>query len=726
MTVSTIGSVAEFVTNGVTTNYPFYFKFLANEDLVVTYVDPVGVSSVLTLGTQYTVNGAGTDVGGSVVTTSALAGPGQLVVSREMDAYQQTSLRNQGKFLAETHEDVFDRLTMLIQQGFSIFKRALTRPLGRDYFYAENRRIASLLDPVESQDAATKRSVESYVASVLATGQGPINNAANITYISPTNQLRTVQDLSNKTDSTKGSALVGRVYRQVDTIAELKTLSKLGGPYAEVLEYSAGAGVINTRYHLDLTDTATAGNDFTVVVANDGGRWRLKHADAYTLKMAGGKEDGVTDDADAWDRLLSVSQGKQVVWDDLSTVSRPIVIPVNTLRLEARTPAATIKAMSGTNFEYTLSAVGKSRLELKGFTVDSNKAGRESVLTVRTVSVSLVNCTDCQLTQVRGNEAIGFGGIPGIGISTAGGGVRVNTTNCTAINCGVVGKAADGFFCSSSYSVNTGNVSINCLDTGHVLESCSYSGIVGAVSIGCGAAGAITNATAADKYGNYIHGITAEDWNATNTGGIQIGVFGAGNLIESEVLGVKMVGVASFIGPGISVRRTGSGRVDGLTLAGSVRNGGAQGILIDSAKRISIKARITGPALSCIQLNGDCTDCVVESGSNLFGGTFGVYASGTSQVMVGLVHMQSQTSYGLYAAGTSVVTSLVNDILNPTSSRYEGKDAGAILNRMTLINGLLSLSSVTAGAPLTGTLSSKATLVTALGATAGVMGLSAT
>ncbi len=84
MTVPTLNSVAEFVTNGVTTNFPFFFKFLANEDLVVTYVDPTGVSSVLTLGTQYTVNGAGND-SGSIVTSIALAGPGQLVVSREMD-----------------------------------------------------------------------------------------------------------------------------------------------------------------------------------------------------------------------------------------------------------------------------------------------------------------------------------------------------------------------------------------------------------------------------------------------------------------------------------------------------------------------------------------------------------------------------------------------------------------------------------------------------------------
>ncbi|WP_339452009.1 hypothetical protein [Pseudomonas sp. JAI120] len=210
MTVNTISSVAEFETNGVTTNYPFYFKFLANEDLVVTYVDPLGVSSTLTLGTHYSVNGAGNDQGGSIVTTSALAGPGQLVVSREMEAFQQTSLRNQGKFLAETHEDVFDKLTMLIQQGFSTFKRALTRPFGRDYFFAEGRRIASVKDPVETQDAATKHSVESYVSSILATGQGPINSAENVVYVYPDGIARSVQSLATKDNPLLGSSGIAR------------------------------------------------------------------------------------------------------------------------------------------------------------------------------------------------------------------------------------------------------------------------------------------------------------------------------------------------------------------------------------------------------------------------------------------------------------------------------------------------------------------------------------
>lgn len=208
MTVNTINSTAEFVTNGVTVNFPFFFKFLANGDLVVTYIDAAGVSAILTLGTHYSVSGAGNENGGSVITTSALA-TGRLVVSREMDAYQQTALRNQGKFLAETHENVFDRLTMLIQQCMSWLRRALVKPVGKDYYDAEGRNISNLKDPVVGQDAATNNWVRAYLASVIGAIQGVTNNALNIFYKGPDNLNYVVQDLSSITDPAKGAALVG-------------------------------------------------------------------------------------------------------------------------------------------------------------------------------------------------------------------------------------------------------------------------------------------------------------------------------------------------------------------------------------------------------------------------------------------------------------------------------------------------------------------------------------
>ncbi|QXH68614.1 phage tail fiber domain-containing protein [Pseudomonas asgharzadehiana] len=277
MTVNTIDSIAEFDTNGVTTNFPFYFKFLANEDLVVTYVNPAGVSSTLTLGSQYTVNGAGNDAGGSIVTTSALAGPGQLVVSREMLAYQQTSLRNQGKFLAETHEDVFDRLTMLFQQGLSIAKRALMRKPGTDYFDAENRNISNLADPVAPKDAVNK----GWLATYLEAFTGAIVSTASIPY-----DTFTLFDFLRFWNA-----------RAVDSIAELRLLSSARNQKAHVYGYYDKGDGGGGYYYVDTTDTTSADNGGTVIVGIDGARWKSSRTRVVTLRQFGAKGIGTDDTA---------------------------------------------------------------------------------------------------------------------------------------------------------------------------------------------------------------------------------------------------------------------------------------------------------------------------------------------------------------------------------------------------------------------------------------------
>ena len=169
MTVSTEVNQAAYTGNGVTTVFPYTFRILNSNNLTVTRIDLLEVETVLTLGTDYTVSGAGSYNGGSVVLTQALPSGYSLVIERDLAAVQETDLRNQGTFFAEVHEDVFDYLTMLVQQVTSWLGLALRRPTVKSKFYdSKQYRIANLADPANAQDAVNNRSMRNYVDQMIA------------------------------------------------------------------------------------------------------------------------------------------------------------------------------------------------------------------------------------------------------------------------------------------------------------------------------------------------------------------------------------------------------------------------------------------------------------------------------------------------------------------------------------------------------------------------------
>lgn len=130
MTVSTEVNHNEYYGNGSTTNFPYTFRIYKPSDLVVVVTNADGMESVLVLGTDYIVTGAGSYNGGAVITTTPLQSGVRIVISRELAAVQETDLRNQGSFFAEVHEDAFDYLTMLIQQalyGVDVLSRRAIR-----------------------------------------------------------------------------------------------------------------------------------------------------------------------------------------------------------------------------------------------------------------------------------------------------------------------------------------------------------------------------------------------------------------------------------------------------------------------------------------------------------------------------------------------------------------------------------------------------------------------
>lgn len=130
MTVSTSSNRADHTGNGSASTFSFTFRIFANTDLLVTKADADGVETVLTLTTDYTVSGAGSYNGGSItLVAGALPSGHTLTILRELDITQETDLRNQGSFFAETHEDVFDRHTMVMQQLQEQIDRAAKLPV---------------------------------------------------------------------------------------------------------------------------------------------------------------------------------------------------------------------------------------------------------------------------------------------------------------------------------------------------------------------------------------------------------------------------------------------------------------------------------------------------------------------------------------------------------------------------------------------------------------------
>ena len=154
MTVSTEVNHNEYTGNGVTTSFPYTFRIFHASDLVVTTSDTNGVLRTLTLNTDYTVTGVGSYSGGAVVLPLPLANAWAISIERSLPVVQETDLRNQGKFFAETHEGAFDYLTMLIQQCFGWLRLALLKPnFLAKYYDAKQNRIANLADPIGAKDA---------------------------------------------------------------------------------------------------------------------------------------------------------------------------------------------------------------------------------------------------------------------------------------------------------------------------------------------------------------------------------------------------------------------------------------------------------------------------------------------------------------------------------------------------------------------------------------------
>lgn len=94
---------------------------------------------------------------------------------------------------------------------------------------------------------------------------------------------------------SNGAALIARGDQIVNSIADLRALLKTSASkFAFVNGYYAAGDGGGGQYYLDAADTTSADNGGTIIVATDGGRWKLIVTGQVSVKQFGAKGDGTS------------------------------------------------------------------------------------------------------------------------------------------------------------------------------------------------------------------------------------------------------------------------------------------------------------------------------------------------------------------------------------------------------------------------------------------------
>lgn len=135
MTVTTVATALSYHGNGLTTTFvtPFY---TIDTDIVAIFRNSAGGSATLTLGTDYTVEGAGEAAGGTLTIINPSYVPdfatdgSTLVIDTAIPATQPIDLPEGGPFPSADVEAELDRVTRLIQQLQGSVARCIGAPVG--------------------------------------------------------------------------------------------------------------------------------------------------------------------------------------------------------------------------------------------------------------------------------------------------------------------------------------------------------------------------------------------------------------------------------------------------------------------------------------------------------------------------------------------------------------------------------------------------------------------
>lgn len=170
MTVAAKTTRVQYTGTGLVATYAYNWKILSDADLVVVRTNTAGVDTTLSMGSDYTVTGAGTDGGGNVVLSVNLTSGYLLTIYMDMDITQPDDYTNQKTAFLETMERSLDRQALISQQ----LAEALNRCVKLDPTSTDSAdQLQALLESVDTSAQAASASAAA-AAGAAATAQAAV------------------------------------------------------------------------------------------------------------------------------------------------------------------------------------------------------------------------------------------------------------------------------------------------------------------------------------------------------------------------------------------------------------------------------------------------------------------------------------------------------------------------------------------------------------------------
>ncbi len=128
MTISSIQVRVSYACDGASVSFPLPFPFFGGAEMTVLLSTPAGLAAVLTLNSDYTVQGGG-DAPGTLVAAAPFAAGLTLTIVRVTSRTQLTNLQDNDDMPAGALELQYDRLAAALQEDADLLARTLRAPV---------------------------------------------------------------------------------------------------------------------------------------------------------------------------------------------------------------------------------------------------------------------------------------------------------------------------------------------------------------------------------------------------------------------------------------------------------------------------------------------------------------------------------------------------------------------------------------------------------------------